>query len=83
MLQIGGRTIGSRTDVTPGLASGLDSSMPAANCAPVSVTQLPIVPSFATLPSNPLLTLLLGMFLLQLGFPTPTRINTSHLILQL
>jgi hypothetical protein len=57
--------------------------MSAANCAPISVTQLPIIPSFAVVPSSPLLTLLLGMFLLRLGSLTPARINTSHLILQL
>ena len=32
----------------------------AANCAPVSVTLLPIVLSFAAVPSNPLLTLVVG-----------------------
>jgi hypothetical protein len=42
-----------------------------ANYALVSVTQLPIVPSFIIVPYSPLLTLLLGMFLLQLGSPTP------------
>jgi len=46
------------------------------------VTQLLIVLNFAAVPSSPLLTLLLGMFLLRLGSSTPTRINTSHLILQ-
>jgi len=53
------------------------------NYASVSVTQLPIVPSFAAIPSSPLLTLLLGIFLLRLGSPTPMRINMSHLIFQL
>jgi tetrahydromethanopterin S-methyltransferase subunit G len=83
MLQTSGQTIGRRAGTTQGLGSGLDLSMFAANCAPISVTQLPIVPIFAAVPSNPLLTLLLGMFLLRLGSPTPTQINTSHLILQL
>ena len=83
LLQTSGQTISSRLDVTQGLGSGLDSSMSTANCAPVSVTQILVVPSFAAAPSCPLLTLLLGMFLLRLGSPTPARINTSHLILQL
>jgi len=47
LLQIGGQTTGSRPGATPALGSGLDSSMYAANYAPVSITQLPIVPSFA------------------------------------
>ena len=64
LLQIGGQTTSSRPGATQGLGSGLDSSMSAANYAPVSVTQLPVVPSFATAPNIPLLTLLLGMFLL-------------------
>jgi hypothetical protein len=83
LLQTGDLTTSTRPGATSGLTSGLDSSMPAANYAPVLVTQLPIIPSFAAVPSNPLLTLLLGMFLLQLSSLTPARINTSHLILQL
>ena len=71
LLQIGGQTTGSRPGATLALGSGLDSSMYAANCSPVSVTQLLIVPSFAAALSSPLLTLLLGMFLLRLGSPTP------------
>ena len=81
LLQIGGQTTSSRPGATPVLGSGLDSSMYAAICAPVSITQLPIVPSFTAALSSPLLTLLLGMFLLRLGSPTPAQINTSHLIL--
>jgi hypothetical protein len=34
--------------------------MSTANCAPVSVTQLPIVPSFVVVPSSPLLTFVVG-----------------------
>jgi hypothetical protein len=64
LLQTGSQTISSRTGATPAVASGRDSSMFAANCAPVLVTQLPIVPNFTAVPSSPLLTLLLGMFLL-------------------
>jgi hypothetical protein len=75
--------IGNRIGATQGLPSGLDSSMSATNCAPTSVIQLHIVPSFAAVPSNLLLTLLLGMSLLRLGSPTLAWINTSHLILQL
>jgi len=81
--QIGGQTTGSRPGATPALGSGLDSSMYVAKYAPVSVTQLLIVPSFGATLSSPLLTLLLGMFLLRLGSPTPAQINTSHLILEL
>jgi hypothetical protein len=40
-------------------------------------------PHCSQLRSSPLLTLLLGMFLLRLGSPTPAQINTSHLILDL
>jgi len=83
LLQIGGQTTGSRPGATPGLGSGLDSSIYAANCAPVSGTQFPIVPSFTATISSSLLTLLLGIFLLRLGSPTPAPINTSHLILEL
>jgi len=71
LLQIDGQIIGSKPDTTQGLGSGLDNSMFVANYALVSVTQLPIVPSFIIVPYSPLLTLLLGMFLLQLGSPTP------------
>jgi len=74
LLQTNGQIIVQTT--TQGLGSGLDNSMSIANCAPVSVTQLPIVPSFTIVPSSPLLTLLLGMFLLQLGSPTPA--STRH-----
>jgi hypothetical protein len=81
LLPTRGQTIGSRTCATQGLASGLDSSMSAANYAPISITQLPIFPSFAAVPSSSLLILLLGMFLLQLGSLTPAQINMSHLIL--
>jgi len=35
LLQIGGQTIGSKPGAIPVLGSGLDSSMYAANCAPV------------------------------------------------
>jgi hypothetical protein len=83
LMQIGGQTTSSRPGATLVLGSDLNSNMYAANYAPVMVTQLPIVPTFATAPSNPLLTLLLGMFLLRLGSPTPVQINTSHLILDL
>jgi hypothetical protein len=74
LLQTNGQIIVQTT--TQGLGSGLDNSMSIANCALVSVTQLPIVPSFTIVPSSPLLTLLLGMFLLQLGSPTPA--STRH-----
>jgi hypothetical protein len=83
LLQIGGQTTSSRPGATPALGSGLDSSMYAATCALVSVTQLPIVPSFTAALNSPLLTLLLGMFLLRLGSLTLAQINTSHLILDL
>jgi hypothetical protein len=46
LLQIGGQTTASKPDAIPVLGSGLDSSIYAANCAPVLGTQLPIVPSF-------------------------------------
>jgi len=82
LLQIGGQTTGSRPGATPALGSGLDSSMYAANCAPVSVTQLLIVHSFTKAFSILLLTLLLGIFLLRLGSPTWHK-STSHLILEL
>jgi hypothetical protein len=59
-----GQIIGRRTGTTQGLDSGLDNSMSFTNYALVSVTQLPIIPTFAAVPSSPLLTLLLGMFLL-------------------
>jgi hypothetical protein len=72
LLQTSGQTIGNSVGTTQGLGNGLDMSMFAANCAPISVAQLPIIPIFAAIPSNPLLTLLLGMFLLRLGSPTPT-----------
>ena len=81
LLSTRGQTIGSRTDATQWLASGLDSSMSAANYALILVTQLPIFPSFIAVPSSSLLTLLLGMFLIRLGSLTPAQINTSHLIL--
>jgi hypothetical protein len=71
LLQTGGQTIGSKPDATQGLGSGLDNRMSVVNCAPVSVPHLPIIPSFTTVPSSPLLTLLLGMFLLQLCSSTP------------
>jgi len=83
LLQIGGQTTSSRPGATSALGSGLDSSMYAANCALVLVTQLPIVPSFAAALNSPMLTLLLGMFLLRLGSLTLAQINTSHLILDL
>jgi len=38
LLQIGSQTTGSRPGAPPMLGCGLDSSMYAANCAPVSVT---------------------------------------------
>jgi hypothetical protein len=79
LLQIGGQTTGSRS----GAILVLDSSMYVANCAPVLGTQLLIVPSFVAALSSPLLILLLGIFLLRLGSPTPAQINTSHLILEL
>jgi hypothetical protein len=53
LLQIGGQTTSSRPDATPAMGSGLDSSMYAANCALVLVTQLPIVPSFAAALNSP------------------------------
>ena len=83
LLQTGGQTIGSRTCVTQGLDSGLDSRMLGANYAQTSATQLLIVPNFTTVPNNSLLILLLGTFLLRHGSLTPMQINTSHLILQL
>jgi len=83
LLQIGGQTTGSKLGAIPMLGSGLDSSMYAANCAPVLGTQLPIVPSFVAALSSPLLILLLGISLVRLGSPTPAQINTSHLILEL
>jgi hypothetical protein len=64
LLPTGGQTIGSKTGTTQGLDSGLDNNMSSANYALVLVTQLTIIPNFATVPSSPLLTLLLGMFLL-------------------
>jgi hypothetical protein len=64
LLQTGSQAIGNRPSASQGLVSGLDSSMSATNYAPISVTQLPIVPSFAAVPTSPLLTMLLGMFLL-------------------
>jgi hypothetical protein len=60
LLQTSSQTIGSRIGATPAATNGLDNSMFAANCAPVSVTLLPIVLSFAAIPSNPLLTLVVG-----------------------
>jgi len=83
LLQIGGQTTGSRLGAIPVLGSGLDSSMYAANYASVLGTQLLIVPTFVAALSSPLLILLLGIFLLRLGSPTPVQINTSHLILEL
>jgi hypothetical protein len=77
LLQIGGQTIGNRPGATLALGSGLDSSMYAANYAPVSVTQLLIVHSFAIAFSSLLLTLLLGIFLLRLGSPTQRK-STRH-----
>jgi len=64
LLLTGGQTIGSRIGATQGLDSGLDNRISYANCAPISITQLLIVPSFVAVPSNPLLTLLLVTFLL-------------------
>jgi len=46
LLQNGDQTTGSKPGAILVLGSGLDSSMYAANCAPVLGTQLPIVPSF-------------------------------------
>jgi hypothetical protein len=83
LLPTGDQPIGCRTGTMQGLLSGLDSSMFVANCAPTLVIQLHIVPSFTAVHSSLLLTLMLGMFLLRLGSPTPAQINTSHLILQL
>jgi len=83
LLPTGDQPIGCRTGAMQGLLSGLDSSMFVANCAPTLVIQLHIVPSFTAVHSSLLLTLMLGMFLLRLGSPTPAQINTSHLILQL
>jgi hypothetical protein len=60
LLQTSSQTIGSRIGATPAATNGLDNNMSAANCAPVSVTLLPIVLSFAAVPSNPLLTLVVG-----------------------
>ena len=76
LLQIGGQTTSNRPGKTLVLGIGLDSSMYAANCAPVSATQLPSVPSFATALNDHMLILLLPMNLLWLGFPTPAPINT-------
>jgi len=67
MSQIIGRRIGA----TQRLDNGLDRRISAANYAQISVIQLFIVPSFVAVPSNPLLTMLLGMFLLRLGSLTP------------
>jgi len=83
LLQIGDQTTDSKPGAIPVLGSGLDSSMYAANCAPVLGTQLPIVPSFVAALRSLLLILLLGISLLRLGSPTPAQINTSHLILEL
>jgi hypothetical protein len=83
LLQIGGQTTSNKPGAIPVLGSGLDSNMYAANCAPVLGTQLPIIPSFVAALRSPLLILMLGIFLLRLGSPTPAQINTSHLILEL
>jgi len=83
LLQIGDQTTGSKPGAIPVPGSGLDSSMYAANCAPVLGTQLPIVTSFVAALRSLLVILLLGISLLRLGSPTPTQINTSHLILEL
>jgi len=76
LLQIGDQTTGSKPGAIPVLGSGLDSSMYAANCAPILGTQLPIVPSFVAALHSLLLILLLGISLLRLGSPTPAQINT-------
>jgi len=83
LLQISGHTTRNRPGAIPVLGTGLDSNMYAANWALVLGTQLLIIPSFVAALSSPLLILLLGIFLLRLGSPTPAQINTSHLILEL
>ena len=53
LLQIGGQTTSSRTRVIPELGSGLDSSIYAANCAPILGTQLPHCSQFCSSSQQP------------------------------
>jgi hypothetical protein len=67
LLPTGGKTNGSRTGAIQGLDSGLNNRMSKVNYAQPSATQPHIVSSIVAVPSNPLLILLLGMFLPLLG----------------